>query len=98
MLRDPKKYFVWEVHFCQKKYIFDREISTNRAKSSFSDKIIYELPHFWPLIFVKIFTNFIVLLKSSISNNNAQKHLKYTAKIKIKDYINNFIKKNKISF
>ena len=36
--------------------------------------------------------------KSSISNNNAQKHLKYTAKIKIKDYINNFIKKNKISF
>ena len=31
--------------------------------------------------------------KSSISNNNAQKHLKYTVKIKNKNYINNFIKK-----
>ena len=55
LLSDPKKYFVWEVYFCQKKYIFDPERSTNRSKS---DKIIYELPHFWPLIFAKYFINF----------------------------------------
>ena len=57
-MSDPKKYFVWEVYFGQKKYIFDPERSTNCAKSSFSNKIIYELPHFWPLIFVKYFINF----------------------------------------
>ena len=57
-LSDPKKHFVCEVYFCQKKYIFDPERSTNCAKSSFSDKIIYKLPHFWPLIFVKYFINF----------------------------------------
>ena len=55
LMSDPKKYFVWEVYFCQKKYIFDPKRSTNRAKSSFSDKIIYELPHFWLLIFVKYY-------------------------------------------
>ena len=32
LMSDPKKYFVWEVYFCQKKYIFDPERSTNRAK------------------------------------------------------------------
>ena len=32
LLRDPKKYFVWEVYFCQKKYIFDPERSTICAK------------------------------------------------------------------
>ena len=53
VMSDPKKYFVWEVYFCQKKYIFDPERSTNHTKSSFSDKIIYELPHFWPLILLK---------------------------------------------
>jgi len=46
LLSDPKKHFVCEVYFCQKKYIFDPERSTNCAKSSFSVKIIYELPHF----------------------------------------------------
>ena len=28
LLSDPKKYFVWEVYFCQKKYIFNPERST----------------------------------------------------------------------
>ena len=46
LLSDPKKHFVCEVYFCQKKYIFDSERSTNCAKSSFSIKIIYESPHF----------------------------------------------------
>ena len=54
LMSDSKKYFVWEVYFCQKKYIFDPERSTNRSKS---DKIIFELPHFWPLIVVKYFIN-----------------------------------------
>ena len=58
LLSDPKKHFVWEVYFCQKKYIFDPERSTNCAKSLYSVKIIYELPHFWPIIFVKYFINF----------------------------------------
>jgi len=46
LLSDPKKHFICEVYFCQKKYIFHPERSTNCAKSSFSVKIIYELPHF----------------------------------------------------
>ena len=46
LLSDPKKYFVREVYFCQKKYISNPERSTNCAKSLFSDKIIDELPHF----------------------------------------------------
>jgi len=61
LLSDPKKHFVCEVYFCQKKYIFDPERSTNCAKSSFSDKIIYELPRFWPLIFVKYFHNIFLM-------------------------------------
>ena len=56
LLRDPKKYFVWEVYFCQKKYIFDPE-------SSFSVKIVYELHHFWPLIFVNFQNNFTYNIK-----------------------------------
>ena len=58
LLSDPKKHFVCEVYFCQKKYIFDPDRSTNCAKSSFSVKIIYELPNFLPIIFVKYFINF----------------------------------------
>ena len=46
LLSDSKKHFVCEVYFFQKKYIFDPERSTNCTKSSFSIKIIYELPHF----------------------------------------------------
>ena len=40
LLSDPKKYFVCEVYFCQKKYIFDPERSKNCAKSSFPSKLI----------------------------------------------------------
>ena len=63
LLNDPKKHFVCEVYFCQKKYIFDPERSTNCAKSSFSVKIIYELPYFWPIIFVTYFNSFTYHVK-----------------------------------
>ena len=58
LLSDTKKCFVCEVYFSQKKYIFDPERSTNCATSSFSVKIVCELSHFLPLIFVQYCINF----------------------------------------